>query len=121
QTVAHQKLGGNRDVEKAILDVLGVPYRSTDIVSGGFVSGTVSGIPSLWTLLNDPVDGFLVDAAGRRLGFSSSTGPVTEIPGSIWLGDQDGTGWVQGSVQQPAHVELTGRGENYTVALSASE
>jgi len=36
--------------------------------------------------IQDPINGFLVDAQMRRLGFSQATGPITEIPGSVYLG-----------------------------------
>ena len=48
-----------------------------------------------FTFRVDPiVDAFLVDAQGNRLGWSEGTGPVQEIPNSLYVGNEDGFGWI---------------------------
>ena len=65
----------------------------------------------------DPVEGFVVDNQGRRLGYSQASGPVTEIPGSFWLGEEEGIGWSTEPPQGPFELQLTGLGETYSVSL----
>ncbi|HEU4370293.1 MAG TPA: hypothetical protein VFV05_18885 [Methylomirabilota bacterium] len=55
-----------------------------------------------------------MDGQGRRLGFSAATGPLTEIPGSVWFGNADGIGWIFGPVELPLTLQLTGLGQSYT-------
>jgi hypothetical protein len=64
------------------------------------------------------VETILVDGQGRRLGYSQATGVLTEIPGSVWFGEADGFGYVTGSLAEPAHLELSGLGEDYYVMVS---
>ena len=69
----------------------------------------------------DPVQGFLVDAKGKRLGYSTATGAVTEIPGSQWYGGENGFGIIVGAVAQPVHVALIGAGGSYYVSVQGYE
>jgi Tol biopolymer transport system component len=110
----HVGLMSNPDVQKAILQTIGASFKNSDI---SIVLAQDQALLALSATF-DPVDGFVVDGAGRRLGFSESTGPVTEIPGSLWFGNADGMGWVFGPVQQPLRLELTGRGEPYYVIVA---
>jgi hypothetical protein len=68
------------------------------------------------TFILDPVEGFLVDGQGRRLGYTTATGAVTEIPNSYWLGDKDGFGFIEGLAQGSFTMQLTGVGGNYYVS-----
>ena len=61
-----------------------------------------------------------MDGAGRRLGYSAATGPLAEIPDSLWLGNTDGIGWVFGPLQQPVTLHLIGLGEDYYVMVSVT-
>jgi len=110
----HTGLMSNLEAQGTILRMIGIPFQNSNI------STTLAANQSLLALSTtfDPVDGFVVDGAGRRLGFSESTGPITEIPGSIWFGNADGMGWVFGPVQEPLGLQLTGRGEPYYVIVS---
>lgn len=110
----HTKLMSNVAAQKAMLQTIGVPFQDSNIHFGFAVDQGALALEVTF----DPVDGFLIDGAGRRLGFSESTGPITEIPGSVWFGDADGMGWVFGPVQEPLRLELTGRGEPYYVIVS---
>jgi hypothetical protein len=110
----HTGLMSNLEAQKAILQTIGTTFQDSNIST--VLARNNYSIALSVTL--DPVDGFVVDGAGRRLGFSESTGPITEIPGSIWVGDSDGMGWVFGPVEGPLRLELTGRGEPYYVIVS---
>lgn len=110
----HTGLMSNFDAEKVILQTMGAQFQDSNISFGHAKSQDLIAL----SVTFDPVDGFVVDGAGRRLGFSESTGPITEIPGSVWFGDADGMGWVFGPVQEPLRLELTGRGEPYYVIVS---
>lgn len=132
--VGHTDLPYNVNVQKAILQTLGAPFKDPDDISVGeagygfsavgcAVGTSAIGPGGLGTggcasFGLDPVEGFMVDAQGRRLGFSAATGAVTEIPGSVWFGNTEGMGWVFGPVEQPLTVELTGLGKNYYVSAS---
>ncbi|MSQ21765.1 MAG: hypothetical protein EXR53_00435 [Dehalococcoidia bacterium] len=124
--VGHTELPYNVEVQQLIFETLGVPFDpremsaggdiSTDLAGYGFVViGCAAGCSNLGLY---PVAGFLVDAQGRRLGFSAATGPVTEIPDSIWFGNSDEMGWVFGPVVEPLTLALTGLGESYYVTAS---
>lgn len=68
-------------------------------------------------IILDPVEGFLVDGQGRRLGYSETIGAITEIPGSSWLGEEDGIGFFLEPVEGPFQLDLTGLGEDYYVSV----
>ncbi|HAZ49458.1 MAG TPA: hypothetical protein DDW76_25145 [Cyanobacteria bacterium UBA11369] len=119
--VGHTKLPSDRDVQEYILETLGVQLEDGKKVDSS------SGLPDLLTLLRtihfsiDPVEGFLIDSTGKRLGYSQATGPLNEIPNSVWFGDNEGFGWVFGSVDEPVKLELTGLGEDHYVQVSAQQ
>ena len=113
----HTGLMSNPAAQKSMLQTIGVPFQEGNIHTGFAVLTVGDGIHAM-SVTFDPVDGFVVDGLGRRLGFSESTGPITEIPGSAWFGDADGMGLVFGRVQEPLRLELTGRGEDYYVIVS---
>ena len=122
--VTHLGLLHNQAVENTILIQLCVPFHPSDVCTDQQASWTstlwsgarvaAGSIVAVW----DPVDGFIVDGAGRKLGFSNSSGGLTEIPNSLHFGDQNGIGWVFGAVQEPVTLQLTGRGEDYYVMVS---
>ena len=119
--VDHTALPYNPDVQQAILDTLDVPCLATGCtISRGrnSIIGLTAATACAAGCSNfglDPVEGFLIDAQGRRLGFSAATGPLTEIPGSVWFGNADGMGWIFGPVQEPLMLDLTGLGQDYYV------
>ncbi|MEO6063514.1 MAG: hypothetical protein ABIQ99_16405 [Thermoflexales bacterium] len=65
----------------------------------------------------DPVQGFVTDEQGRRLGWSLAEGRVSEIPGGYWLGDDGGTGmaFIAGRDPLSLSLALTGLGVPYYV------
>lgn len=81
----------------------------------------VGGKSALYTLYLDPVDGYIVDSQGRRLGYTSETGALSEIPDSIWLGDNHGIGWALIEIGEPVNLKLIGLGEEYAVELTIDE
>ena len=85
------------------------PLAAVSTAYGGMFNFTDSYIGSYFF---DPVEGYVVDARGRRLGYTAAEGRKTEIPGSYWIGDDDGNGI--GYIVSPrpftTSVELSGLG-----------
>jgi len=113
----HSGLMANPLVQQKILDTLGAAWLASDISTGLARKSLIN----LWNVTSDPVEMFLVDGSGRRLGYSQSTGPVTELPNSAWYGDADGLGWVFGALQEPLSVTLTGLGEDYYALVAGQQ
>jgi len=124
--VSHLALMFNPDVQELILSVLGASFEPSD-VSTSLHQSTAQ---SLWSGANiirtgalvaalDPVDGFVVDGLGRRLGYSDVTGPVTEIPDSRWIGRGDGFGFAFGPVVGPLDLQVTGTGAAHFAGAGA--
>ncbi|MBD2547475.1 DUF7948 domain-containing protein [Planktothricoides raciborskii] len=120
--VEHNDLPKNEGVQNFVLETLGAQLPE------GKKPAQISKIPpglstALATMFSthfslDPVEGFLVDGKGQRLGYSEATGPLNEIPNSEWFGDTEGFGWVFDSVEAPVKIELTGLGEDHYVQAS---
>ncbi|TAK61157.1 MAG: T9SS type A sorting domain-containing protein [Bacteroidetes bacterium] len=127
--VSHLGLMYNRDVQEEILTIVKASFESNDISTDHHsaiaplfstavnVVGNIIGGSILRALL-DPVEGFIVDGQGRRLGFSTETGAVTEIPGSLWFGNADGMGWVLEPLMQPVSLQLLGLDSTYYTMVS---
>ncbi|MCW5857242.1 MAG: hypothetical protein KIS63_03065 [Caldilineales bacterium] len=113
----HTGLMSNIDVQSAILDILGIKYDKPNDFSTGHWLNPLSVIG----VIVDPVNAVLVDGAGRRLGYSTTDGVFTEIPGSLWFGDANGIGYVFGGFAAPLHLELTGLGEDYYVMAAVEQ
>lgn len=110
----HTALPSNATVQKTILNILGAKWSNSDI------STSLAGVSrhALWAAWIDPVDMLLVDSKGRRFGYLSGSGPITEIPGSVWFGGNDGIGWINSEVDLPLTVQLSGQGGDYAVGVS---
>jgi Ca2+-binding RTX toxin-like protein len=125
-TVPHNNQPFDLGVQKYILDTLNLDLPENLISTGLYQSigniGSIGlvgdGISFGAALTLDPVEGFIVDGQGRRLGYSSATGAVTEIPNSTWIGEADGIGFVTEPVQGPFELQLTGLGEDYYVSVA---
>jgi Ca2+-binding RTX toxin-like protein len=123
--VKHNNQAFDLGVQKYILETLNLNLPENLISTGlhqaigqiGSIGLAADGSSFGGTLILDPVEGFLVDGQGRRLGYSSATGAVTEIPDSYWLGEADGIGFFTEPVEGPFELELTGLGENYYVSV----
>lgn len=109
----HTSMMSDTAVQSFILDTLKVKYQAGDIFTGSGLS-----YANVLSVISDPVETILVDGQGRRLGYSQATGVLTEIPGSIWLGEADGFGYLAGTAVEPLHLELTGLGEDHYVMAS---
>lgn len=112
----HTALVSKIEVQSNILDILNVAYESNDISTGSSAS-----FSNVWNVISDPVDLILLDGNGNRLGYTTSTGALTEIPNSIWFGNTDGMGYIFGSVTEPVNLQLTGLGEDYYVMVSVED
>ncbi len=66
----------------------------------------------------DPVGTVLTDDQGRPLGDTPETGPLEEIPDSVFLGDSStGIGIAFGTGPVPTQLELVGLGQSYSVSI----
>jgi len=115
--VTHTGLMGNVDVQKYILEILGHSVPSNQI-STGLARNDISNIKSV---VVDPVEFVMTDGAGRRFGYTEATGPLTEIPGSVYYGGADGAGWIYGNLQEPVNIQLNGLDQSYYVMVSGEQ
>jgi hypothetical protein len=117
--VVHTALPGNPDAQRLVVEALGHPgFISTESAIGTW-GGLVQALKSTYlSFVLDPVEGYLVDALGRRLGYTSAEGVKTEIPGSGWIGEADGMGLILQEVAGPLEVQLTGLGGDYYVQVT---
>lgn len=113
--VGHTELLSNVDVQLAILERLKRPLPRNRIVSDRARHGWSDLVT---VMINDPVEGVLVDGDSRRLGYTSATGPLQEIPGSVYVGGLDGIGAVFGDLTVPLILHLTGVGGTYYAEAS---
>ncbi len=117
--VEHAGIVMNRDVQRAILTFLGHDPTNVTISYGSQRGAT--GLSSGYTLIADPVEAILTDANGKRLGYSRTTGVLTEIPNSVYVGEADGIGFIFGPVALPLRLDLAGLGEGYFVEVSGQQ
>lgn len=113
-------------VESKVLADLGTAISdeniSTSLVFGNWSFGLTALIRAkLTTIVWDPIQGFLVDANGKRLGYSAATGVLTEIPGSQYYGGEDGFAIINGPVALPLHEELIGDGGSYYISVEGTD
>jgi hypothetical protein len=115
----HTGLMSNVDAQKTILETIDTSYSEADISTGEapILGGDLQEVVSV---ISDPVDSFLIDGKGRRLGYSEATGVVNEIPGGSGSAIADGAGWIFGDIERPLRVELTGRGELFYYIASVN-
>jgi len=129
EDVSHCGMLFNTQVQEEILTILGASFGPEDISTGlhaefattlstatNIAANIVGG--NILVAHLDPVEGFVVDGQGRRLGWSAATGTLTEIPNSRWFGDGDGQGWVFGPLVEPVTLQLTGQGGDHYAQVS---
>ncbi|HRQ73341.1 MAG TPA: hypothetical protein PLU35_09970 [Phycisphaerales bacterium] len=117
----HGQIMNGEKPQRIMLRELGLPTL--------FVS-TGKYIDSLWDLICncnhlkgwlaivvDPVEAFIVDSQGRRLGWTAATGPLAEIPGSIYWGGADGIGWIFGDIPADLTLHLIGIEPDHLVTI----
>ena len=114
----HTGLMSNSAVQVRILQSLGIAALREDMTTNldGVDLGDVG--TAIVTFRFDPVEGFVRDGLGRRLGWTAATGPLEEIPGSFFFGGENGLGWIVGSVVQPLTLEVSGQGGPHFVDVS---
>ena len=121
--IAHTDLMSNNDVQTLVRNVFVVdPAEQGAISALGQRSGLSLGLDvvlPILTLTVDPVEAIVVDSEGNRLGFTQQTGPLQEIPGSVYLGGADGIGWVGTGAAGPFRLVLTGLGEQHFVQVTS--
>jgi hypothetical protein len=112
----HTGLMSKLEAQRQILKTLGFPLKDNQISLPPLIQADLPRVKAL-AFTNDPLKaGILVDDSGRRLGYTPTTGVLTEIPNSVWLGGADGQGFVFGPVG-PLQLQLTGQGANYYVMV----
>ncbi|MFN0128339.1 MAG: hypothetical protein ACKV19_16825 [Verrucomicrobiales bacterium] len=109
----HTGLCSNRVVQELVFRLLGFDPAPTNLSTG---LARTENILALSAGI-DPVECLFIDASGRRLGYTAETGVLTEIPGSVWLGEADGIALVYGPLDLPLSVRFDGLGEDYLVQL----
>lgn len=112
----HTGMVSSVEVQSKMLDILDIDYDQ-----GNISTGTSANIINVLNVISDPVELIVTDGLGNRLGYTIATGPLAEIPNSIWFGNTDGRGWVFGSVQEPINLQLTGLGEDYYIMVSVED
>lgn len=122
--ITHTGLMSNADVQATVRNLLVQPSSrgaiSTQGQRGiGDAFGSVLAPILTFNLIVDPVDALLVDNQGRRLGYTEETGPLEEIPNSVYLGGADGIGWVFDPEDGPYTLQLKGLGEQHYVQLTS--
>ena len=112
----HTGLVSKTEVQSDILDLLNTSFSQNEIATG-----SAKDFGNILNVISDPVELFITEGNGNRLGFSNSTGAITEIPNSVWFGNTDGMGYVFGSLVEPITLQLTGLGEDYYVMVSVED
>jgi hypothetical protein len=124
QGVGHTQILANAVAQRQILNLLGARIDDADISTNlavGDLAAAVNSLPAVWNFKIDPVQAYLTDANGKRLGYTSSTGILEEIPGGVYFGDTDGIGWITEAVQGPLQLHLIGVGQNYSIRIEGTQ
>jgi hypothetical protein len=112
----HTEIVSQANVQSIILNLLDVPFNSNNISTGHSTNYS-----AVLNVVSDPVNLIITDGNGNRLGYTNTSGALTEIPGSKWFGNTDGMGYVFGSVIEPVNLQLTGLGEDFYVMVSVED
>jgi hypothetical protein len=127
KTISHTTIVANPHVIQAILARLGHPLPIEQVSSGHQLSpraGVWNGARlGYLDLAIDPIDAYLVDQQGRRLGYTTAEGRLEEIPGSSYFGATLGFGQLLALEDElepisPFRLELQGSGSTFTVQVS---
>jgi hypothetical protein len=121
KNITHTSMFADPAVEGRVLFQLGSPVFGDQIVTGSTWASSFDTLQNVLSYIQDPVDAFLVDANGKRLGYSASTGALTEIPGSVYYGGADGMGFIFGLIAGPLQLTLTGANDDALVRVRAVE
>jgi hypothetical protein len=112
---SHNGLLQTHQVQRLILSRLGQLEQDERLIrpSGVDLFAAGADIVTFWA---DPAEVVLVDAEGKRVGWTESTGPLAEIPGSAYFGEAEGFGWMPAdSIVGPLELRIRGLGETYFV------
>lgn len=109
--VSHGQLVNEEVSQRAILAELGCAVvEPVNKDRGGFDPWDKT-YTFVFSLMMDPVEMLVTDVDGRRFGWTVDTGPLTEIPGSVYIGDSDGFGWLSEAPSGPLRVFIRGMEE----------
>lgn len=118
--INHGGLNHHHDALELYTQSLGKPVDGTKISEGLATSISWELLSDMITLWIDPVEAYVTDGLGRRLGWTSETGALTEIPGSRYLGAADGIGIIAGPVVGPLMLTVIGSGSDHLVEVGGS-
>jgi len=120
EDTTHAGLMSNGSVERKILQSLGLVVPKSSIHTGvaRYPIGSSEARRSLATFRIDPAEAIIRDGLGRRLGWTAATGPLEEIPGSFYMGGEEGLGWILGAVVLPLSMEISGSGGPHYVDMT---
>ena len=119
--IEHQSLPSNMLSQSGVLQYLGFAagYNSQISTATSSLGDQICAASWVASLAFDPVGAVLTDSQGRRLGYTPQTGPLEEIPNSIFLGDATaGFGLAFGTGPVPTQIQLSGVGGSYSVLVS---
>lgn len=117
----HGAINSTKASQRIMLLELGIP--SETVSTGEYIASLWAKIWNYNHLMGwlaivvDPVEAFVVDAQGRRLGWTAATGPLAEIPGSIYWGGADGIGWIFGDIPADLTLHITGIEPDHLVSI----
>lgn len=126
--VAHTQLPYNRDAQQIVLERLNHPLPRESISTGEarWTITAAASIPlfngySFLSILIDPVDAYIEDANGARLGFTEGDGQLAEIPESFYIGGADGLGFLalpNNATNYPLTLHIDGKDDDYFVEVT---
>lgn len=119
--INHGGLNHHHDALELYGRLLGKPVDGTKISEGLATSISWELLSDMITLWIDPVEAYLTDGQGRRFGWTSETGVLTEIPGSRYLGAADGIGIIVGPVVGPLTLTVIGTGSDHLVEVAGRQ
>ena len=122
--VGHQDLTAVSGSQEEVLGALGLNTTSYSalIHTGSDLALKLGSLEVFASLVIDPVGAILTDLQGQRLGYTTQTGVLDEIPNSVFLGDDSaGLGIIFGNGPGPVQLQLIGEGQPYTVYIQGND
>lgn len=117
----HGAINSAKASQRIMLRELGIP--SDTVSTGEYLASlwdqiwNINHLKGWLAIVVDPVEAFIVDSQGRRLGWTAATGPLAEIPGSVYWGGADGIGWIFGDIPTDLTLHLVGIEPDHLVTI----
>lgn len=110
----HSTINTDEATQRLVLREFGLPLR--DVETGRYNWQLPTAFNGLWYLW-DPVESYIEDDQGRRVGWTEAEGTLAEIPGAIVFGGADGLAFIPGDVG-PVTLHVRGIEDRFGVAIS---